>query len=50
MFVAVLDVGNARYRLCSEPGDASVKPTPNWMEVADPGGVNWMTRKPSAGA
>ena len=33
----------------SEPGGASVSPTPIWIEQPEPGGVSWTTRKSSVG-
>ena len=34
----------------AEPGAADVIFDPNWIEQADPGGVNWTIRKPSPSA
>ncbi len=43
------DVGDGQVRARADPGAASVSPTPNWTEQAEPGGVSWTTRKSPAG-
>jgi len=43
------DVGDGQVRARADPGAASVSPTPNWTEQAEPGGVSCTTRKPEAG-
>ena len=39
-----------RYTLVADPGAADVTFAPNWIEQAEPGGVNWTMRKPWSSA
>jgi hypothetical protein len=40
-----LDVGDDQELALSRAGAADVRFTPNWTELPEPGGVNWIRRK-----